>query len=159
MKSHNDKALGTIERELYIDATPEIVFDVISNPERVVEWWPDVATYEAQPGSTGDIVFGDPDTDGKTVTLTVVEVESPTTFSFRWSHPADERAAAGNSLLVTFHLVPSGSGTQLRFVETGFREMVWDRGELEDNFEDHVRGWDHFLPRLASHAESVVRRS
>lgn len=159
MKNHDDVALGTIERELYIDATPEIVFDVISNPERVAEWWPDAATYEARPGSTGEIVFGDPDTDGKTVTLTVIEVESPTTFSFRWTHAADERPAPGNSLLVTFHLVPSGSGTRLRFVETGFREMGWDCGELEVNFQDHVGAWDHFLPRLAPHAESAVYRS
>jgi uncharacterized protein YndB with AHSA1/START domain len=26
---------GTIEREIYIDATPEVVFDVVSNPVHV----------------------------------------------------------------------------------------------------------------------------
>lgn len=158
MENH-DVALGTIERELYIDAAPEIVFDVVSNPERVAEWWPDAATYEVRPGSTGEIVFGDPDTDGKTMTLTVMEVEPPTTFSFRWTHAAHERAAPGNSLLVTFQLTPSGSGTRLRLVETGFREMGWDHGELEANFQDHVKGWDHFLPRLAPRAESIEHRS
>lgn len=158
MKNH-DVALSTIERELYIDAPLEIVFDVVSNPERVAEWWPDAATYEVRPGSTGEIVFGDRDSGGKTVTLTVVEVESPTTFSFRWTHATEERAAPGNSLLVTFHLVPSGSGTQLRLVETGFREMAWDGDELDANFQDHVGGWNYFLPRLAPRAESITHRS
>ena len=41
---------GRIDRELYIDASPEIVFDVVSNPKHVSQWWPDEATYEAVPG-------------------------------------------------------------------------------------------------------------
>jgi uncharacterized protein YndB with AHSA1/START domain len=159
MENHDDVELGTIERELYIDAAPEIVFDVISNPEHVVEWWPDAATYEVRPGSTGEIVFGDPEAGGKKVTLTVMEVEPPQTFSFRWTHQAGERAVPGSALLVTFHLVPSGSGTRVRFVETGFHEMDWDRGEAEANFHDHVAGWDHFLPRLTRRAESAVNLS
>ena len=50
---------GRIDRELYIDASPEIVFDVVSNPKHVSQWWPDEATYEAVPGSSGQIAFGD----------------------------------------------------------------------------------------------------
>jgi len=37
---------GTIEREIYIEATPEVVFDVVSNPHHVKQWWPDDARYE-----------------------------------------------------------------------------------------------------------------
>ena len=32
--------LGTIEREIYIGAPPEIVFAVVSQPEHLREWWP-----------------------------------------------------------------------------------------------------------------------
>ena len=48
------------------------------------------------------------------VPFTVVDAEPPRTFSFRWTHPAGEVAAAGNSLLVTFDLSPSGGGTLLQ---------------------------------------------
>ena len=51
---------GTIEREIHIDAAPEIVFQVVSSPEHLQEWWPDEARYEPVPGSAGEIVFGDP---------------------------------------------------------------------------------------------------
>ena len=34
---------GTIERELFIEATPEVVFDVVSSPEHLRQWWPDDA--------------------------------------------------------------------------------------------------------------------
>ena len=148
---------GSIERELYIDASPEIVFEVVSDPAHVKEWWPDEARYEVVVGSTGEILFGDP-AGGAVVALTVVEAEPPTRFSFRWTHPADAEPVAGNSFLVTFELAPQGDGTLVRFRETGFREMGWEAAVLEECYRDHVEGWDHFLPRLVSYAASVGAR-
>lgn len=149
---------GTIERELYIDAAPEIVFDVVSKPEHLREWWPDDAQYEPSPGSSGQIVFGDPAADGGVVSFTVVEAVPPHTFSFRWTHPDGAAAAAGNSLLVTFELTPRDGGTSLRMTETGFREMGWGIAVLEEQFQDHVRGWDFFLPRLAPYVAALQAR-
>ncbi|WP_439680644.1 SRPBCC family protein [Embleya sp. MST-111070] len=40
-------AFGTIEREIHIDASPEVVFDVVSSPEHLREWWPDEAKVAA----------------------------------------------------------------------------------------------------------------
>ena len=117
---------GTIEREIYVEASPEIVFEVVSSPDHLKEWWPDDARYEPTPGSAGEIVFGDRDAGGAVVPFTVVDARPPRTFSFRWTHPADEVAAEGNSLLVTFDLTPSGGGTLLKMTETGFREMGWE---------------------------------
>ena len=105
---------GTIEREIYVEASPEVVFEVVSSPDHLKEWWPDDARYEPTPGSTGEIVFGDRDAGGAVVPFTVVDARPPRTFSFRWTHPAGEVAAEGNSLLVTFDLTPSGGGTLLQ---------------------------------------------
>ncbi|HTN57865.1 MAG TPA: SRPBCC family protein [Protaetiibacter sp.] len=146
---------GSIEREMYVDAPPEVVFDVVSDPDHITTWWPDSARYERRAGASGEIAFGDPSQDGMVVQLTVVEVSPPRTFAFRWTHGADEDAAVGNSLLVTFTLLPSGGGTLLRFVETGFREMGWDAAVLEGQYNDHLQAWDRFLPRLGLRSESV----
>lgn len=147
---------GTIEREIYIDAAPEVLFQVISNPEHITTWWPDQAHYEARPGSSGQIAFGDPDSGGKVVQLTIVELTPPRTFSFRWTHAAEDVAAPGNSLLVTFELTPSGEGTALRFTESGFREMGWEAAVLEEQHNAHARGWDQFLPRLGPVAATAA---
>ena len=149
--------LGTIEREIYVDARPEIVFDVVSDPDHVKEWWPEEARYEAEVGSVGEIAFVRDD-GRKVETLTVVEVQRPDRFSFRWTHPAGEAAAGGNSLLVTFELVPQGEGTLVRFRETGFREQGWTAAVLEANYRDHVHGWDYFLPRLITYATTLDAR-
>ncbi len=146
---------GTIEREIYVEAAPEVVFEVVSSPDHLKQWWPDDARYEAAPGASGEIVFGERDAGGTVVALTVLEVLPPRTFSFRWTHPADEVAAAGNSLLVTFDLTPKGGGTLLKMTETGFREMGWEVAVLEHQYREHGTGWDFYLPRLVAYAGKV----
>ena len=34
---------GSIEREIHVEASPEVVFEVVSQPEHLKEWWPDDA--------------------------------------------------------------------------------------------------------------------
>lgn len=145
---------GTLERELRIDAAPEVVFDVISSPEHLLEWWPDAVDLPAVPGGGGRIGFG-PEGERTWVGFTVVDADPPRLFSFRWSHEADERAAAGNSNLVVFTLERDGGGTLLRMTETGFRERGWGEALLAERYADHGRGWDHYLPRLGAYAAGV----
>jgi uncharacterized protein YndB with AHSA1/START domain len=91
--------------------------------------------------------------------MTVVRADPPKLFSFRWTHPEGETAAEGNSMLVTFELVPAGSGTLLRLSETGFRERGWEIAALEAKYRDHENGWDTFVPRIAAHAARLVATS
>ena len=149
---------GSIERELRIDATPEVVYEVISSPEHLREWWPDDAELDPVPGATGVITFGDPTApDANIVPLTVLEADPPRRFAFRWAYD-EGPATETNSFLVTFDLVPSGDGTLLRFKETGFRQRGWEAAVLEEAYLDHVRGWDLFLPRLVTYANGLVAR-
>jgi uncharacterized protein YndB with AHSA1/START domain len=149
---------GSIERELRIDAAPEVVYEVISSPEHLREWWSDGAEFDPVSGATGAITFGDPaSSDAKSEPLTVLEADSPRRFAFRWVYD-EGPATETNSLLITFDLVPSGDGTLLRFKETGFRERGWEAAVLEEAYLDHARGWDLFLPRLVTYANRLVAR-
>lgn len=149
---------GTIQRELHIDAPPEVVFDVVSRPEHLREWWPDEAEYPAVSGGVGRIGFGDFSPDGTWEQFTVVEAVPHRLFSFRWGHPEGEVAAPGNSLLVVFELEPTERGTLLRMTESGFREQGWDEAKVAAQYADHVSGWDYFLPRLPGYAATVQAR-
>jgi uncharacterized protein YndB with AHSA1/START domain len=148
-----------IEREIFIEASPEIVFDVVSSPEHLRQWWPDDAEYEPTPGSNGRIVFGDPDAGGAVAGFAVIDAQPPRLFSFRWTQPVGDAAKVGNSLLVTFTLTSSAGGTRLRMTETGFQEMDWDATTLEAQYADHEHGWDYFLPRLAPYVARLAART
>ncbi|MBL8775498.1 MAG: SRPBCC domain-containing protein [Acidimicrobiales bacterium] len=148
---------GSIEREVQINASPATVFEVITSPAHLREWWPDDAVLEPVPGAKGHLVFGDPASgEAQIPQVTVVDAVADRLFSFRWTHPEGEDAAEGNSLLVTFELAPSDGGTLLRMTESGFREMGWEVAVLEETYNDHVAGWGHFLPRLVDYAPTVV---
>lgn len=148
----NAREFGTLEREIRIEASPEVVFEVISRPEHIREWWSDDASLEPAPGAVGQLVWDDRD---EPVPMVVETCDPPRTFSFRWTSPDGELPAGGNSLLVTFALEPSPPGTVLRLTETGFREKGWEAAVLEQAFHDHEQGWDLFLPRLRDHAVNV----
>lgn len=147
---------GSIEREVFIDAGPDVVFDVVSRPEHIREWWSAETAVEPAVGAAGALTWRD-DATGRVdvVSITVVEVDRPHRFVFRWVHPEGETAAAGNSLLVTFELTPQGTGTLLRMSETGFRELGWEVAVLEEAYRDHVQGWEFYLPRIATRAAVV----
>ncbi|MET8042922.1 SRPBCC domain-containing protein [Micromonospora sp. NPDC005215] len=146
---------GTIERDIHVDASPEVVFEVVSQPEHMREWWPDDARFESVAGAPGELVWRNADTgETTTVALAVVEVDPPKRFSFRWCFT--EPGRSGPALLVTFDLIPSGTGTQIRMTETGFREMGWEIAVLEAQYQDHENGWDHYLPRLGGYVARLV---
>jgi uncharacterized protein YndB with AHSA1/START domain len=148
---------GTIERELHIEASPEVVFDVISSPEHIRDWWSAETEIEPVAGSTSELTWRD-EASGRVdvVPITVVDAQPPRLFSFRWTQGAGEVPTPSNSLLVTFELSPAGAGTVLRLTETGFRARGWDIAVAEETYRDHVTGWDFYLPRIAERAVRQV---
>ena len=146
---------GSIERDIHVDAPPEVVFEVVSRPEHMREWWPDDARFEPVGGTPGELVWRDAGTgETTTVALTVVEVDPPSRFSFRWSYSGADRT--GDSLLVTFDLEATDRGTRVRMTETGFREMGWEVAVLEEQYRQHATSWDHYIPRLGAYVARLV---
>lgn len=150
---------GTLERQIHIEASPAIVYEVISSPEHIPRWWSDEADFEPRPGGSGALVFGSVQGgDGTPVGLTVVEAVPGERFAFRWSHAPGEEATSNNSLLVTFTLAPEGTGTRLSLVEEGFREQGWEAAKLEEMYRDHEGGWDTCMGWLVSYIATLPTR-
>jgi uncharacterized protein YndB with AHSA1/START domain len=151
---------GSIEREIYVEASPEVVFEVVSRPEHLREWWPDDATLDPVPGGVGELVFSRHGPESAiTMPMTVVESVPPRLFSFRWAYDPSVAPGPTNSFLVTFDLVPSGAGTTVRLTETGFREQGWEAAVLEETYRDHADAWDRFVPQLGEYVARLVSAS
>jgi len=149
---------GSIERELHIEASPEVVFEVLTSPEHIKDWWSAETDTALVAGSTNTFTWMDQGSGRQeSAYLTIVASDPPRTFSFRWTSDEDTVAAEGNSLLVTFELIPAGEGTTVRFRETGYRERGWEAAVLEAQYNDHRQGWDFYLPRLAAAADRLAR--
>jgi len=151
---------GSIEREIHVEASPEVVYEVISRPEHLRQWWPDDAVLDPVPGAAGRLVWnGGGAEPAMVVPMTVVDADPPRRFSFRWCYDDGATPVPGNSLLVTFELVPTGEGTTVRLTEAGFRELGWEAAVLEAAYQEHIEGWDHYVPRLGEYVARLVSAS
>ncbi|MEU7629449.1 SRPBCC domain-containing protein [Nocardia sp. NPDC049220] len=85
-----------------------------------------------------------------------MNAEPPRLFSFRWCYPDGTVADSTHSLLVTFELTPSGTGTRVQLTESGFREVGWEAARLAERYREHRAGWDTFVPRLGGYLARLL---
>jgi uncharacterized protein YndB with AHSA1/START domain len=106
MRLHNESA-PWVERETLVEATPEEVWEALTDEDRLAEWMaPEV---ELDPVEGGEIAVRDGDDER---TGTVETIEESERFSFTWTRPGE-----GESF-VEFTLEPLPAGTRIRVVET-----------------------------------------
>jgi uncharacterized protein YndB with AHSA1/START domain len=142
-----------IERDILIDAPPEVVWGVVTEPEEIVHWFAERAEIDMRPGGAGKLSwdrYGD-------VGITVERIEPPHLFSYRWVAPDGEQPTSGNSVLVEFTLTPEGDGTRLRVVESGLDELGWSEERRRTYAADHNEGWEKHLTRLRDHLVASAR--
>jgi uncharacterized protein YndB with AHSA1/START domain len=141
-----------IEFEIEIDAPIEVVWRTISEPTLIPKWFSEEAVLEVRPGALGTLTFCPETSESPIVAeLTVVDVDPPNLFSYRWDYPAGVPATPENSLLVTFTLVRRGeSSTLFRVVETGLEHLDWSDDEKGNYATDHLKGWRAHADRLAN---------
>lgn len=139
---------NAIEREILIDAPPEVVWQIVTEPRKIVEWFSDEAEVELRVGGGGRLKFK----SGDSYQLQIEAMEPPRRFVWRWVQPEGAAIRAGNSLLVEFTLRPEGKGTRLRVVESGFDQLDWSEPQKQTYADNHTRGWHTILDRLRDYA-------
>lgn len=140
---------GTIERSIAIDAPIDVVWRTITEPEQIRRWFSDGVDLKATPGAVGTLTFRAENVDPYVVEITVVDVEAPHVFSFRWVGPQGVPATSENSMLVTFRLTAdSKARTTLHVSETGLEDLPWPEGEKLIYIKDHRTGWTKQGDRL-----------
>ena len=125
-----------VEREVRIDAAPEVVFPFLIDPEKMVRWFGRAATLDPRPGGVYRVdINGSNIASGEFVEI-VPNVR--VVYTFGWEG-ADQHVPAG-STTVEIELIPDGDGTLLR---------LRHRDLPADAAGDHGEGWQHYLARLA----------
>ena len=125
-------------REVIIAASPETIWQFLTDPIKAIRWMGVAATLDARAGGRyrievlpGDAVLGE-----------FVELDPPRRLVQTWGWEGGSGSVPPGSTTVAFDLVQRDDGTLVRVTHTGL-----SRGVAADR---HARGWDHYLPRLAS---------
>jgi uncharacterized protein YndB with AHSA1/START domain len=145
-----------IEREVHIAAAPDTVWTAVTEAKHLGTWFGNAgAEVDLRPGGALKLVWRDGDRVD-TVHGVVEKVDRPHLFAYRWARPPATEPRTGNSTLVEFTLTADGTGTRLRVVESGFRELEASEQECADHAADNTKGWQLELDELREYVTGAM---
>lgn len=135
-----------IERTLRLSQSPERVWHALTTAEGLGTWFGNSAEVDLRVGGQVKLAWD----SGDAATLTIERLEPPHVFGYTWPiyglAEGDPRRA-----YVEFTLEPTGSGTTLTMVETGFAQLP--EADHEKAFAGNTDGWTNELAELVAYLD------
>jgi uncharacterized protein YndB with AHSA1/START domain len=131
-----------IRKTVLIDASPEVVFNAIIDPNEFTNWFPDQVILEPKVGGKVKFSYYKADTEYRQIDYfpegTVTEFLPNKKISYTYREP---NISSFPNTTVTWELEEiENDKTRLKLLHTGFRA-----GEI---FRKHDEGWSHFIVEL-----------
>jgi uncharacterized protein YndB with AHSA1/START domain len=142
-----------IRKSIVIDASPEVVFQAITDPNELTRWFPDQAILE--PKVEGKMKFSFFKTDSEYRQMdyfpegTITEFIPNKRLSYSWHEP---NIPDFPNTVVTWELERiKNNKTRLNLLHTGFK--------ADETAKKHNEGWSHFLTELKKYCEKRNKQS
>ena len=135
-----------IERTLELNHPPERVWQALTTAEGLGTWFGHRAEIDLRVGGKVALAW----VSGDTATLTIERLEPHRVFGYTWAIyglPEDDPRRT----YVEFTLEPTGTGTTLRMVETGFAQLP--DAEHKAAFPGNTDGWTRELGELIAYLD------
>jgi len=138
-----------IERTVEIRQSPAKVWAALTTAEGLSAWFGQEATIDLRPGGSASMKFG----SGHTAEMRVERVEEPTVFGYTW-HIYGLPDGDPRRTYVEFTLEPSGTGTRLTVVESGFAQLPEDA--YRTAYDANSQGWVGELGELVDYLDAAI---
>ena len=143
-----------IKKTIEIDASPEVVFKAISDPEELTNWFPDAAILEPRSGGKFKFSFyKDSDRRSKKMDQDffpegkVLEFAPNKKLAYTWQH---KNIPDFPETVVTWELEQlSKNKTRLTLTHSGFTGKEGD----QKSAKEHSQVWSYFLGELVSYCK------
>lgn len=137
---HTQLSGRTLEKEVFIKASPERIFRALTEPAELERWFVQKAEIDLRPGGAIRLEWA-PDA---VETGTILALEPAHRLSFSW------QALEPSPTTITFELIAENGGTRLRLTHTGIGQ-----GEDWDRYYNAVNpGWNAHLTNLTAWLET-----
>ena len=134
--------MADIVEELTIEASPERVFNALTQQDKIACWWTDDLSVTPEVGSLAELRFSQ---GTLVIQFEVAELDNDKKVYWITRQGPPTGHWVGTS--VTWQLTPVHNGTQLVFNHDGFTQA--------DRRYEITRGWwEHFLASLKSYLET-----
>jgi uncharacterized protein YndB with AHSA1/START domain len=132
----------SLEKELFIKATPERVFQALTTKDDLERWFLVKAEVDLRPGGAIRFEWG----PGVFNVGKILVLEPPHRLSYSWE------ALEPSPTTITFELTAENDGTRLHLIHTGIGE-----GEDWDSYYTSVNGgWNAHLTNLTAWLETGI---
>jgi uncharacterized protein YndB with AHSA1/START domain len=138
-----------IQRTVDIAHPPATVWAALTTAEGLSAWFGNQAAIDLRPGGVAWMKWD----SGHTADIRVERVEEPTVFGFTWhifGLPDDDPRRT----YVEFTLEPSGPGTRLTVVESGFAQLSADAHKTA--YDGNAGGWASELGELVDYLNATA---
>ena len=124
-----------------VDAAPARIFELWTQPEELVRWWPQAAEVDQRVGGKIKLVFGPGDVTGE-----ITRYEPPRAFAFTWIRSDYPDITTYVDVAIT----DLGEGkSRVEVTHTGWEAVPPE--ELDHWRMIHRDGWQHFLGVLGDY--------
>jgi len=134
-----------ITKEIIVKAPKERVYEAITDPQQITQWFPDAVDGTLEVGKQAIFTF---EGYGNSSVL-VVDAQPYDYFAYRWipggANIVDDLTTV-QTTLVEFRLSTEGTGTKVSLTESGFASLPSDIAE--SSLKDNSGGWEHMMNRL-----------
>jgi uncharacterized protein YndB with AHSA1/START domain len=138
-----------IERTVEIAQPPAKVWAALTTAEGLSAWFGQEATIDLRPGGSARMKWD----SGGTADMQVERVEEPAVFGFTW-HIFGLPEGDLRRTYVEFTLEPSGTGTRLTVVESGFAQLPEDA--YRKAYDGNTEGWASELGELVDYLNAAA---
>ncbi|HKT00002.1 MAG TPA: SRPBCC domain-containing protein [Rugosimonospora sp.] len=136
-----------IERTINLTHSPERVWQALTTAEGLGTWFGNRAEVDLRVGGQAKLTWD----HGHVATLTIERLEPPRVFGYTWGlyglPESDPRRT-----YVEFTLEPTGEGTTLTMVESGFAQ-VDDGDAYKKAYSGNTEGWVSELNELVAYLD------
>ena len=130
-------SIEAIERTLIIDSAQNEVWEVLTNPVKLSQWFGQSAEFKLEPGSIGSFGWD----DHGTFAMRIEQVEPQDFFSWSWMSEKSTPFDQNLTTLVEWKLKSlTPNKTELYMKESGFKSP--------ESRSDNVGGWNQELEHL-----------
>jgi uncharacterized protein YndB with AHSA1/START domain len=136
-----------LERTVELAHPPATVWAALTTAEGLGTWFGNAATIDLRPGGAAQLTW----TSGDTASMRIERVDEPTVFGFTWGInglPDDDPRRT----YVEFTLTPTGAGTRLTVIESGFAQLPEDA--YRKAFDGNTEGWASELGELVEYLDA-----
>ena len=137
-----------IERTIEIAHPQSKVWAALTTAEGLGTWFGNQATIDLRPGGSAQLTWK----SGDRADLRIERVEEPRIFGFTW-HIYGLPDNDPRRTYVEFTLEPTGAGTRLTVVESGFGQLPEDA--YRKAFDANTEGWASELDELATYLDAA----